>query len=117
MRSGILVQLAGLGLLCFAGAGCSGAPSAETIAEREKAADLEGKGKVSTKDDLKKRLSDLSESGIGGSAFAGLRTSIESLRATDGPLADALLGDLNDLQKADNPGDVKRIAARMAQRL
>src|SRR5262245_1649627 len=116
MRSGIVLHLAGLVLFCLVGAGCSGAPSAETIAEREKAADLEGKGTVNSRDDLKKRLQDLSQSGIGGSAFAGLRTSIEGLRATDGPLADALLGDLNDLQKADDPEDVKRIAARMAQR-
>jgi hypothetical protein len=118
MRLASIVCWAAFGILACNLGGCGGGgPDAATIEANKKAADLESKFKVDSKEDLKKRLTDISQSGVGGSGMAGLRSSIEGLRGSDAALADALLADLKALEAARGPDEIKPIAAQMAARL
>jgi hypothetical protein len=106
-------------LACGLG-GCSGGgPDAATADANKKALDLEANRKVDSAEALKKKLTEISESGTGfsGSGMAGLRSSIEALRATNPAVVDPLMQDLNELQGAKTPDEVKQIATRMAARL
>jgi hypothetical protein len=118
MRLSSMLCCAVFGILACNLAGCSGnGPNAATAEANKKALDLESTMKVDSAADLKKRLTEISESGVAGSGLAGLRTSIEGLRSSNAALADALLADFSALQSARGPDEVKRVAAQMAARL
>lgn len=77
------------------------------------AVNVETAAKPSSKDELKKRLEEISVNGEGGSAAVGLRPFLEDLRQTDAGTADQLLKDLNQLESATNPDRARAIAKRM----
>ena len=115
----LLCCLASGFLLCSLGGCGSGGPDAATIEANKKAADLEANRKAGSQEELKKKLTEMAETGAGGtgSGLAGLRSSIESLRSTNPALADALMADFNQLGGARSPEEVKAIAAQMVARL
>ena len=73
---------------------------------------------VGAKEDLKKMLQDLAQSGAGGSALMGVKESIDkAVRQTDAKLADDLTKDFTDLSGVQDPAKIKEIATRMAGKL
>ena len=71
-----------------------------------------------TKEELKKMLQDLAQSGAGGSALMGVKESIDkAVRPTDAKLADDLTKDFTDLSGVQDPAKIKEIATRMAGKL
>lgn len=67
--------------------------------------------------ELKQRLNEIAQSGQAGSALAGVRESIEQMKASDPQKAEALLKDLDKLESTGDPSQVKAIAKRMADQL
>jgi hypothetical protein len=67
--------------------------------------------------ELKQTLQDIANSGDGGSALMGLRPSIESMESADPEKAKLLLAELDELESAESPEDIKRIAEQMAGKL
>jgi len=120
MRRMSLLCCLAFGFLLSSLGGCgAGGPDSATIEANKKAADLEANRKAGSQEELKKKLTEMAETGAGGSGsgLAGLRSSIEGLRASNPAVADALLADLNQLQGARSPEEIKAIAAQMAARL
>jgi hypothetical protein len=72
---------------------------------------------VNSREELKKRLEEIANSGAAGSALAGMKGGIEALKATDEKLATALLADFEKLDKANGPTQVKSLAKKMADSL
>lgn len=72
---------------------------------------------TNSKADLKARLTEIASTGAAGSGLAGMKESIEALKATDGPLAEGLLADLAKLEAASGESQVKTIAKGMAAKL
>ena len=73
---------------------------------------------VGAKEDLKKMLQDLAQSGAGGSALMGVKESIDkAVRPSDVKLADDLTKDFADLSGVQDPAKIKEIATRMAGKL
>ena len=73
---------------------------------------------VGAKEELKKMLQDLAQSGAGGSALMGVKESIDkAVRPTDAKLADDLTKDFTDLSGVQDPAKIKEIATRMAGKL
>jgi len=73
--------------------------------------------KISGKEELKKRLTSVGETGSGGSGLAGMREAIEALRGSDAALADQLIKDLGQLEQADGAEQIKALAQQMAAKL
>ena len=82
----------------------------------EIAVSVEDQAAVESADELKALLTEIQTSGEGGSATAGVRTSIESL-TLDEKLKASLLKDADALGSENNPKKVKAIAKRMAEQL
>lgn len=72
---------------------------------------------TTSKSELKARLSEIATTGAAGSSLAGMKESIEALKATDGPLAEGLLADLAKLETTTNETQIKSIAKEMAAKL
>lgn len=68
-------------------------------------------------DGIKARLQEVAASGMGGSALMGIRESLEAYKATDEQKANELLADLGNLEAAQDPEQVKRLASEMAAKL
>lgn len=65
----------------------------------------------------KDMLLEIAQSGEVGSGSMGLRESLEGMKATDSAKAEELLGDLDKLEGASSPDEVKRLAKEMADKL
>ena len=73
---------------------------------------------VGAKDDLKKMLQSIAESGAGGSALMGVKESIDkAVRPSDAKLADDLMKDFTEISGVQDPAKIKEIATRMAGKL
>lgn len=73
---------------------------------------------VGAKEDLKKMLQSIADSGVGGSAMMGVKESIDkAVRPSDAKLADDLTKDFGELSKTQNAAKIKEIATRMAGKL
>jgi hypothetical protein len=72
---------------------------------------------ISNKEEMKKRLTDIAASGIGGSAVSGLREGFEKLKTSDAALADSLLKDLAQLETLQDSEQIKKLAGSMADKL
>ena len=73
--------------------------------------------KFSGKEELKKRLTSVAETGSGGSGLAGIREAIVELKTSDAAIADQLLQDFGQLEKTEDTTQIKAIAQRMAAKL
>lgn len=73
--------------------------------------------KVSGKDQMKARLSEIATSGSGGSAVSGLRDGLLELKKENAALADQLLKDLNKLEMLQDSAEIKALAGQMADRI
>ncbi len=73
--------------------------------------------KVSGKEQMKARLSEIAASGSGGSAVSGLRDGLIELKKTDAALADQLLNDLSSLEKLQEANEIKALAGQMADKI
>ena len=70
------------------------------------------------KEDLKKMLQSIADSGSGGSGLMGVKESIEkTIRPSDAKLADDLIKDFDQLSSVQDPGKIKEIAGRMVGKL
>jgi len=101
----MLLSIAGVSAVSGCGPGSSPTPSTEQSL------------KVSGKEELKKRLTSVGESGNGGSGLAGMREAIEALRGSDAALADQLIKDFGQLEQADGAEQIKALAQQMAAKL
>lgn len=75
---------------------------------------------LSSTQELKDLLTSVSQSGILGSGVAGVRNTLEGLKASNPALADGLLKDLERLEKAEAGGkqsEVMQIAKSMVGKL
>lgn len=73
---------------------------------------------VSAKEDVKKMLQGIAESGSAGSGLMGLKESIDkAIRPADAKLADELMKDYEQLSQTQDPQKIKDIAGRMAGKL
>ncbi|MDA0284630.1 MAG: hypothetical protein O3B86_14875, partial [Planctomycetota bacterium] len=66
---------------------------------------------------LKARLTEIAESGQGGSALSGVQSALDDLKASDAPLAESLTTDYAALSQESDPVKIKSIAKRMADKL
>ncbi|NQV27642.1 MAG: hypothetical protein HQ518_25105 [Rhodopirellula sp.] len=71
---------------------------------------------VQSQAELKSLLESIAASGEGGSALAGVSTSIETLSIDDAK-KQTLLKDFQQLNATSDPAKVKQIAGRMASQL
>lgn len=73
---------------------------------------------VGAKEDLKKVLQSIAESGSGGSGLMGVKESIDkAVRPSDAKLADDLTKDFGELSTTQDAAKIKEIATRMAGKL
>ncbi len=73
---------------------------------------------VGAKEDLKKMLQSIADSGAGGSAMMGVKESIDkAVRPSDAKLADDLTKDFDALSSTRDAAKIKEIATRMAGKL
>jgi hypothetical protein len=70
---------------------------------------------VNSTDELKSRLQQVADTGIAGSALAGVQDQINQL--SDATKKDDLLKDYQKLSKATNPAEIKKIANEMISKL
>jgi hypothetical protein len=115
MRWAKILCLAASGLIVCSLGGCGGGgPDAATVESNKKFADLESRRKADSTEELKKKLAEMAETGAGGSGsgLAGLRTSIENLRASNPAVADALLQDLSNLSRPKAQTRSRRLPPR-----
>jgi hypothetical protein len=98
-----------VGVVAISGCGGS-APSGNSLPTEQAM-------KVSGKEELKKRLLSVAQSGNGGSGLAGMREAIGALKATDAALADQLLQDFGPLEQAEDAEQIKSMAQKMADKL
>lgn len=101
----VLAAVVGFSTMAGCGSGSSPAPSTEQAM------------KVSGKEELKKRLTSVAETGAGGSGLAGMREAIVDLKASDPAVADQLLQDFVQLEQAQDAEQIKAIAQKMAAKL
>lgn len=73
--------------------------------------------KVSGKEELKKRLSSVAQTGSGGSGLAGIKEAIMELKASDAVVAEQLMVDLGQLETLEDPEQIKALAKQMSDRL
>jgi len=104
--------LALLALAVSVTTGCGGGPEAENIGKSAEELNV-----TTDKADLKARLQEIAESGVAGSALAGMHESIEKLKASDPDLADELLAMLHELESASSESQIKSTAKKMADKL
>lgn len=91
--------------------GCGGTGTPPDLPNTEKALQVSGK------DQLKQRLESVAQTGAGGSGLAGIREAIDAIKASDASLAEQLLKDMDALDKAQTPDQIKAIAGRMAVKI
>ena len=73
---------------------------------------------VGAKEDLKKVLQSIAESGSGGSGLMGIKESIDkAVRPSDAKLADDLTKDFGELSGTQDAAKIKEVATRMAGKL
>ena len=73
---------------------------------------------VGAKEDLKKLLQSIAESGSGGSGLMGVKESIDkAVRPSDTKLADDLTKDFGELSSTQDAAKIKEVATRMAGKL
>ena len=73
---------------------------------------------VGSKEDVKKMLQGIADSGSAGSGLMGVKESIDkAIRPSDAKLADDLMKDFDQLMQTQDPTKVKEIAGRMAGKL
>lgn len=96
--------------MVLAGCGSSDSQSEEPSASVEELAAVESQA------ELKSLLQSVADSGEGGSALAGVGTSIESL-PLDEARKQSLLKDFEQLNSETDPAKIKSIASRMASSL
>ena len=73
---------------------------------------------VGAKEDLKKMLQSIADSGFGGSALMGVKESIDkAVRPSDAKLADDLTKDFAELTGTQDAAKIKEVANRMAGKL
>jgi hypothetical protein len=104
-----LVAVAALAL-AFNTVGCGGAKPEPTKSSDAAQA-------LSGKDQIRERLRMISDTGSGGSAVSGMRAGLEQLKATEGPLAEDLLKDMEELQQLQGPSQIKAKANVMLDKL
>ena len=102
-----LMLLAVAGISTVSGCGPSFKPTPST----------EQSLKVSGKEDLKKRLLSVAETGNGGSGLAGMREAIGALKVSDAALADQLIKEFGRLEQAEDAEQIKALAKQMAEKL
>lgn len=93
-------------------AGCG---SADSQGE-EPSATVEELAAVESQEELKRLLQSVADSGEGGSALAGVATSIETLSLEDAQ-KQSLQKDFEQLNSETDPAKVKSIATRMVSKL
>lgn len=98
-----------LSVLSGCGGGDDAAGTEPTLSVEEQAA-------VNSQAELKSLLQSVANSGEGGSALAGVGSSIESLSISDAD-KQKLLKDYEELNSATDPEKVKSIATKMASKL
>lgn len=106
----LLVLATGFGLAT--GCGPAAAPSGPATDTAQQV--------LSSTQELKELLNSVSQSGILGSGIAGVRNTLDGMKASNPALAEGLLKDLERLEKAEADGrqsEVKQIAASMAGKL
>ncbi len=89
--------------------GCSG--STVKVESQSQPAETSGK------ENLKKRLQAIAETGSGGSGLSGMRESILELKKTEPELANQLLTELGKLEKTSNADVIKKVASGMIEKL
>ena len=107
-----LIVFATCGGFLSLGAGCGGADSQSA----EPSASVEELAAVESQAELKGLLQSVVNSGEGGSALAGVSSSIESL-SLDSAQKASLLKDFEQLNSETDPMKVKAVAARMVSKL
>ena len=85
--------------------GCGGGPVSETLPT------------AAEPPALKQVLEGIAQTGEVGSAGAEVRTRIEDLRKSDSAKADAMSRELTELEKMNEPAQIKAKASSMAARL
>lgn len=66
---------------------------------------------------VKSLLEDVAKSGELGSGAEGIRTALTELKASNGPVAEELLKELDQLEKLNDPVKIKAKAKAMAGKL
>ena len=90
--------------------GCGGSAPAPTKSSETAQA-------LSGKDEIKQRLKMIAETGSGGSAVSGMRAGLDKMKATEAPLAEDLLKDVEALEKLQDPAMVKALATEMLNKI
>ena len=106
-----LINLAFLFSITVSLVGCGGA-EVKIVDQSSSAAHA-----VSGKDQLKARLTEIANSGSGGSAVSGMQDGLMELKKTDDALATQLLKDLSVLENLQEAAEIKALAAKMADKL
>jgi len=96
--------------MTFSSIGCGGAKPVPTKSSDAAQA-------LSGKDQIRERLKMIADTGSGGSAVSGMRTGLEQLKATEGPLAEDLLKDMEELQSLQDQTAIKAKANVMLDKL
>lgn len=117
MKSGNLIRsrfaVAAASCICLSIiVGCGGDDGAST----EASLSVEEQAAVASQAELKSLLQSVAASGEGGSALAGVGSSIEGLSLNDAD-KQKLLKDYEELNAATDPDKIKTIATRMASKL
>lgn len=109
LRYQILCLSLGLSFCGVALPGCGG--TAVKVESQSQPAETSGK------ENLKKRLQAVAETGSGGSGLSGMRESILELKKTEPELANQLLTELGKLEKTSNADVIKKVASGMIEKL
>jgi hypothetical protein len=96
--------------------GCGGGPEDGRV-EGEAPPSQEELDKPSSKADLKTKLNEIAESGVGGSALSGVQPFIDEVKSTDAALAASLSKDFQALSQMSDPAKIKVAAKKMADKL
>ncbi len=107
----IIACLLGL-TLCTCSIGCGGNPTGGDAGKTE-----EELNQANSKEELKKRLLEIAETGEAGSSVMGMRESIEEVRKADSSIGDEILTLCEQLEAEGSPKKVKSIAKKMADLL
>lgn len=72
---------------------------------------------ISGKENLKKRLEAIAQTGSGGSGLMGMREAIMDLKKTESAVADQLLADLTKIEQTNDAAKIKTLAGDMIKKL
>ena len=96
--------------------GCGGGIDGGSV-EGEAPPSQEQLDKPSSAADLKAKLNEIAESGVGGSALSGVQPFIDELKSSDAALAESLTKDFQSLSQQTEPAKIKSGAKAMAAKL